>query len=800
MYDVIDQIITDGVGRGIAHLSARDEQIDGRTIHISGRRVLNYGSASYLSLERHPAIMAGVEDGLRRYGTQFASSRVYLSLGMYEQLESEVGKMVGRPVVVTPSTTLGHMSAVPVLVSDNDAVVLDHQVHNSLQIAVQLLKARGVPIVMIRHNRMDQLEREIKRLKADHDKVWYFADGVYSMHGDGAPLDELAALHEQYDQLWSYVDDAHGFGWAGRNGCGWVASKITMPEQMVLAVSLNKSFAAAGGALAFPTEELARRVRTCGGPLIFSGPIQPPMLGAALASARLHLSPEIVPLQIDLKQRIAHAREGIEQRGLPQLVSNDTPLFFVPTGLPRLVYAASERLLADGFYVNQGSFPAVPMNQGGLRFHVHRGLSFQEIDDLLDRMRDHLFDVFREEGVTPHDLARTFRDPSIAELNFERSRLKVVESNEPSLNLRHYGSIAEIPAEKWDALFADKGPMSHSVLRDLEGPFVDAPADTCQADMHYVLVEDAQGHPVLATFYGVTRVKADMLSSAEISEKVEAIRQRDPDFLVSPAVVLGNPMSLGPHLQLDRSHPDWSEALALLVDDMQRVKREVGATQVLLREFPRGEDEQLRKILLDLGFVETSMPDMMMVDEMAWADRDGFLATLGQRYRYNVRREFLPAMEGLRVDDSTTDDPKIIEACYQLYRRVHARGHRLNVMPLPLGVFEAMFANPEFDVVRLYEPGQADLHRPVGVFISHERGVRCTALLVGFDQAHVTSHSIYKVCLLHMVERARAHGATSLNLAYTAELIKKKLGARPAANSAFVMLDDTYSASVLANL
>lgn len=797
LYDIIDQVITDAVDRGIGHLQTQDERLDGRRIEIAGRSVLNLGSASYMSLEQHPALKAGVLDAVERFGTQFASSRAYVSLGAYEQLEALLGQILGRSVVVTPSTTLGHISAIPVLVGDRDAVVLDHQVHNSVQTAIQLLRARGVPITMIRHNRMDQLESEIQRLKAKHERVWYFADGVYSMHGDGTPVPTLAALHERYPQFWSYVDDAHGFGWTGTHGCGWVSRQGPLPPQVVLAVSLNKSFSAAGGALAFDDPALARRVRTCGGPLIFSGPIQPPMLGAAIASARLHLSPAIDALQGELADAIAYANEGMAARGLPQLQANDTPLFFVPAGLPRRVYEISGRLLADGVYINQGCFPAVPMSQGGLRFHVHRGLDRSDIDALLDRMVEHYTDVLREDGVTPQELARAFREPALAQLKLDRP---APTRRRSSLRLLHTTRIAEIPAVTWDALFAGQGPMSHAALSALEPALASGPEGTSTAAMHYVCIYDQSGTPVLATFYGVTRVKADMLASEEISKKVEIERQEDPDFLVSPGVVMGSPISLGTHLQIDRDHPAWREALGQLVQQMQQTKREVGATQILLRDFPRGEDDPLRERLLELGFVEIALPDMMTIERIEWEDREGLLAALPGRYRHDLRREFLPSMDGLRVDDTPTDDPAVIDACYALYRQVHARGLRMNVFPLPRAVFEAMFACPEFDVVRLYEPQERDPARPAAVLVSHQRDRRCTALLVGFCRAHVASHNVYKVALLHMVERARARGATSLNLAYTAELVKKKLGARPRPTAAFVMLDDTYAASVLETL
>jgi 7-keto-8-aminopelargonate synthetase-like enzyme len=119
------------------------------------------------------------------------------------------------------------------------------------------------------------------------------------MYADFAPIEALNALAERYSQLWLYIDDAHAFSWTGRHGRGYALDRLgpAALRRSVVAGSLNKSFAAAGGAITFPDPDLHRRVFALSGPMIFSGPVQPPMLGAILASARLHLSGAVVPRQ-----------------------------------------------------------------------------------------------------------------------------------------------------------------------------------------------------------------------------------------------------------------------------------------------------------------------------------------------------------------------------------------------------------------------------------------------------------------------------------------------------------------------
>ena len=159
--------------------------------------------------------------------------------------------------------------------------------------AANQLRVKGTTVDLVRHNNMERLEAMIQRLSKDHDRIWYMADGVYSMFADLAPFAELRELLDKYPQLMLYVDDSHGVGWAGKHGRGPALDVLAGHPRVIAACSLNKSFGAAGGAIVFPDAEMRRRVKTGGGPMMFSGPIQPPLLGAAIESAKIHLSDEL---------------------------------------------------------------------------------------------------------------------------------------------------------------------------------------------------------------------------------------------------------------------------------------------------------------------------------------------------------------------------------------------------------------------------------------------------------------------------------------------------------------------------
>ena len=378
---LLDEMVCAGIADGLALRTPDDVPFDGRELSLDGRPVLNFGSCGYLGLEFDPRLQAGVSEAVRRYGTQFASSRIYMQAPLYAELEHRLGEMFGGHVLVAPTTTLGHVAALPVLVGPRDAVIMDQQVHQSVQMAVDHLRCQGTVIKMIRHSDISQLEAALAQLSG-YARIWYLADGIYSMYADIAPLGQLAALLQREDRLHLYIDDSHGVGWAGRHGRGPALDRLGSHERVVVAASLCKSFAAGGAAVVFPDAELKRRVRAVGGPMIFSGPVQPPMLGAALASARIHLSPELHDRQRALRERIELCTQLLSQHGIA-LASNDgTPICFVPIGRPELAREVARRLLDEGFFTNAATYPAVPVRQAGVRFMLtlhHRPSDIQHL-------------------------------------------------------------------------------------------------------------------------------------------------------------------------------------------------------------------------------------------------------------------------------------------------------------------------------------------------------------------------------------------------------------------------------------
>jgi 7-keto-8-aminopelargonate synthetase-like enzyme len=377
----IERSIRGAIDAGVVWNTVDAVKYDGRTVVIGGQSLLNFGGCSYLGLELRPELHAGTIEALARYGTQFSFSRAYLECPLYQTLETQLQRICGGFPLVAATTSLGHISALPVLIAPEDAVIIDLSAHASVHTALGLV--RGAAVTRVRHSNLADVSRKLERLTRTHARVWYLLDGLYSMLGDLAPLDGIAKLLEQYPQLHLYVDDAHATSWCGAHGRGYALSVLPDTSRVVVTLSLNKAFSAAGGVIVLPDEASRTRVRMCGGPMVFSGPIQPPMLGAAVASAQLHLDGSFEALQQQLMKRIDQVLALARSSGVELASYDRTPIFFMPCGTAHRAFGLVHKLRAHGIYACASVFPAVAEDQAGIRFTVSLHNQEQDIVQLM---------------------------------------------------------------------------------------------------------------------------------------------------------------------------------------------------------------------------------------------------------------------------------------------------------------------------------------------------------------------------------------------------------------------------------
>ncbi|MFN7142649.1 MAG: aminotransferase class I/II-fold pyridoxal phosphate-dependent enzyme [Myxococcota bacterium] len=783
--------------RGLFFQTCEDEALRGRLIRMGGRDLVSFSSCSYLGLEQHPAVIAGVHDAVDRYGVQFSCSRGYVSAPIYGELEEMLGTLFGAPTLVTPSTTMAHLVALPVLATEKDAVVLDHQAHHSLHIGANQARAQGAAVELVRHDELARACDVVRRLAARHRTVWFCTDGVFSMYGDLAPLRVLEEILAVAPNVRLYVDDAHGMSWAGQHGRGSFLSRFPMSERIVVATSFAKGFGAGGGCLVFPTVEERERVRLSGGPLVFSGPMQPPMMGAVKASARIHLSPEIEGLQRALFERTEHVNTRLIGAGLTPIAVNGSPIFFLLCGLPRVAFRVAERMAEDGVYVNCSVYPTVPMKRAGIRFTITSAHSYAELDHAIDRLAVHVPAAIAEEGLDAAALASLFRDALPAESAGRPTRAA-------TLTVESASTIAEVDPGTWNAVLGTSAVCSWDAMRAVEAVYGrdDGPVEQ-RWTFRYVLVRDADGKVVAATVLTTLLQKDDMTSREEVSREVEARRLTDPYFLTSRVVMFGTNVSEGNHLYVDRRGP-WREALRAILAVANEELERAGAAAIVVRDLPQG-DPEMDAFMLENGLTRLPMLDTHVVD-VDWADEEAFLAALPKR----KRRQLKPILEQaeafeVRIHGHGASPLPTADAArlYAMYLQLAARKLRLNTFPFPPDLFAEILDNPAWEVGVLRLPASAGGPpdgRPVAFWAAYKHDGHYAPLFCGMEDAWSESHGAYRAALWNVLRRAHATGMRTVHFGMDAEIEKRRFGARAVRTCVYAQVRDHYAGAILRDL
>lgn len=798
-YNTVDQIVTYGVDKGILHLYTNNQSFNGTGIIIDDKPVLNFGSCSYLGLEFDPRIIAAAKEAINKYGTQFSESRAYVSLGLYRDLEVLIDKLFDAHCVIVPTTTLGHIACIPVIIDDADAIIMDQQVHNSVQTAVQLVKARGVHIELVRHNRMDLLEERIKELRSKHKKIWYMADGIYSMFGDCSPVETIYSLMNEYPELHYYVDDAHGMSIHGKHGRGFILSKHDMHTKMVMATSLNKAFASGGGALIFGDKELARKVGTVGGPLLSSGPMQPSALGAAIASAKIHLSEEIVKMQQQLKDNIQFTILLLKKFKLPVISEAGAAIFFVGVSLPKLGHNIVKQMLDAGFYVNLGVFPTVPMKQTGVRFTITRLHTFKEIESMITELA-RVFPIgMKEEEITLPEIYKAFKVAMPEEVELNQSVESVIKQS-LSLKSKHYNSIQKIDKSLWDSLFKGKGTFDWESLLLLENSFSNnvQPEDNWIFD--YLIIKDMEGNVVIATFFTTALWKDDMLSPSTVSKQVEAHRKDNPYYLTSKVICSGSLITEGEHIYIDTCSSLYKAAIELMFEKVYSLQEFYKANQIVLRDF-QNTKEEIDNLMVDNGFFKIQMPQTHAISNLSWNTLQDFHDSLSLNSRRQMRRKVLRFTDKFKTEiiTSTVSQGEVTN-WYNLYLNVKNKNYELNTFALPVKYFEQLNQDDNWEVIKLSLIDDKDsqlTNNPCCVIFCHKTSEAYIPMIIGLDYTHNPEFSIYRQALYQVVIRAKDLGKEKILLGFSATTEKQKFGAIAMDAFAYMHTNDSYNIEVL---
>jgi 7-keto-8-aminopelargonate synthetase-like enzyme len=790
--DTVDTVFSSAKDEGILHLYAEGASLTGRTIRINGKEMLHFGTTGYLGLEQDQRLKEAAISAIHNYGTQFPLSKSYLSHPLYAELEHKIEQMYHIPPIITKNSTLGHLAIIPTLIRDEDAVIIDHQVHWSVQNACQFLKLRGIPVEMIRHNNLEMLEDKIRILSNKSGKIWYMADGVYSMYGDYAPVNELLALSRKYPQLHLYFDDVHGMSWRGKNGTGFIFESLgELQENIAVVSTLSKTFGASGATFFCTDGKVREKIKNFGGPLTFSAQLEPASVAAAIASCDIHLSAEITHHQLELAKKISHFGSMLLQTGLPVVSENDSPVFFLGMGTPATAFNFTKRLFSEGFYLNLGIYPAVPIKNTGIRITISAHNQISDISALVDAMEHHFEKAVKETDSSEDKIRQAFR--------MATSKKSPVKLQLPQgLYIEEARTIEKIDKSEWNNYIGRYTILDWEGMKYLENTFSNHPDPVHKLDFFYYIIRDKDSHVVLMTFFTAGLWKDDLLSTESVSRHLEGIRKTDPLHMTSKVLSMGCLFTEGMHCYIDQRHPFADQVMRILLNKIEAAYDSLQADILILRDF----DPEFRwdEMIRGQGYFGIDMPESCVVEYINWPAPENYGSVLSQRSRKHFNKEIVSYEKFYDIEIKESLDAEELERAYHLYCNVKDRNLAVNTFQYDRGVFENMNLHQNWEFITLKLKNSAEQNF-VGVMFCYKNSHHTyVPELIGMDYVSSEGFHLYRQLLYQTIKRAAELRIPRIDFGISATFEKKKLGASVLPKIAYVQARDNYAMELMQTL
>jgi len=364
------------------------ESAQNTEVMINGKRVLMFGSNSYLGLTNHPLIKEASQKAIEKYGTGCAGSRFLNgTLDIHIELEERIAAFTGKEAALIFSTgfqaNLGVMSC---LTGRNDYLILDEYDHASIYDGTRLSYSR---VIKYAHNDMEDLQRRLRSLPEESIKM-IAVDGIFSMEGDIVKLPELVEIADRFDAT-LIVDDAHSLGVIGAKGAG-TSSHFNLTDKVgIITGTFSKSLASLGGFIASDRatiEYMKHHARS----LIFSASMTPASAASVIAALDII---ENEPSHMEqLWNNTRYALHLLREEGF-DVGPTESPIIPIYVRDFDKTFVVTSLLQEEGVFVNPVVAPAVPADSSLLRFSLMATHTFAQIEEAVGKMSK----VFKQVGV-----------------------------------------------------------------------------------------------------------------------------------------------------------------------------------------------------------------------------------------------------------------------------------------------------------------------------------------------------------------------------------------------------------------
>lgn len=374
-YTLADQTKKDGYYSFFRTFESKQET----EVQVNGRKVLMFGSNSYLGLTTHPKVMEASQEAIRKYGSSCSGSRFLNgTTDLHQELEERLAKFLGKEEALIFSTGFQvNLGVLPTITKKGDTILMDRMNHASLYEGARLSQASTV---VFRHNDMASLEKKLQQLPEDSMKL-IVVDGIFSMEGNIAKLPEIVALAKKYKA--SVMSDcAHAIGVLGDHGKGTPSHFGVTEDVDLIGGTFSKSLASLGGFIGGDKETI-QYIKHHSRALIFSASMTPASTAATLAALDIIESDD--SRRQKLWENTNYSLKKLKDLGF-DTGATETPIIPIYIRDNKKAYIMTTRLFEEGVFVNPVVAPAVSPEDSLIRFSLMATHSFEQIDTAIDKI------------------------------------------------------------------------------------------------------------------------------------------------------------------------------------------------------------------------------------------------------------------------------------------------------------------------------------------------------------------------------------------------------------------------------
>jgi glycine C-acetyltransferase len=337
-------------------------------------KVLNFCANNYLGLSSHPEVIAAAHDGLESRGYGMSSVRFICGTqDIHRELQDKLTEFLGtESTLLFPSCLDANAGVFEAVLDKEDVIIADRLIHASLVDGIRLCSAE---YDTFKHMNMKHLRQKLEMHQEKRHRM-IVTDGVFSMDGDLAPLDEIVALAEEFDAM-VLVDDCHASGFIGKTGRGVHEHFGIVGKIDLITTTLGKALGGASGGCVSGRAELVELCRQKARPYLFSNSLSPVITAASIKV--LELISKTTERRDKLEWNTKYFREQITNAGL-HVREGVTPIVPVMLYNAKLANDMSRDMYAEGIYVIGFFFPVVPAGAARIRVQLSAAHEKEHID------------------------------------------------------------------------------------------------------------------------------------------------------------------------------------------------------------------------------------------------------------------------------------------------------------------------------------------------------------------------------------------------------------------------------------